>query len=221
MENEKNVLFQNEMIAFWHMEGRHLLPWRQTRDPWKLLIAEVLLRKTTAAQAEVVYLEMAELTAADVLAMPRDKLEAILFPLGMSSVKAEQLQEMAGRIVSAKPEELWSDEFLRSMRGVGRYISNSVRCCAFEVPVPALDTNMIRIIERVFGWQSDRSRAREDKRLWEFAEQLVPQGFCREYNWGVLDFGAAVCTHRNPKCLSCPINDICCFYQDQNKQSAQ
>lgn len=220
MNEEKKTLFQKRITAYWYTDGRHHLAWRQTLDPWKLLIAEVLLRKTTSAQAEVVFNELRRFTAEDIVNMPTDELERILHPLGMSNVKAEQLKEMAVKVKDAEPEKLKSDEFLRSMRGVGRYISNSVRCIAFGLPVPALDTNMIRIIERVFGWQSQRARAREDKNLWQFAETLVPKDACREYNWGVLDFGAAVCTFRNPKCGICPLKDMCNYYQKLISQSA-
>ena len=213
MNKNKKTFFQHKITAYWLTDGRHHLPWRHTSDPWKLLTAEVLLRKTTSAQAEIVFNELSKLTAEDMANMSTADLEKILYPLGMSKVKAEQLKEMAVIVKEADPELLQSDEFLRSMRGVGRYISNSVRCIAFNIPAPALDTNMIRIIERVFGWHSKRTRAREDKKLWQFAETLVPEDACREYNWGVLDFGAAICTFRNPKCSNCILQEICDYYQ--------
>lgn len=221
MDKKKKTLFQKRIIAYWQTNGRHHLAWRQTSDVWKLLTAEVLLRKTTSAQAEAVFQELSGFSAGDTAQMSIDELERILYPLGMSKIKAKQLQEMAVKIKDANAEQIRSDKFLRSMRGVGRYISNSVRCIAFGIPVPALDTNMIRIIERVFGWRSERARAREDKKLWQFAETFVPENACREYNWGVLDFGAAVCTFRNPKCGICPLQDICDYYQMLISQSAE
>lgn len=221
MDKKKKTLFQKRIIAYWQTNGRHYLAWRQTSDVWKLLTAEVLLRKTTSAQAEAIFQELSAFSADDTAQMSIDELERILYPLGMSKIKAKQLQEMAVKIKDANAEQIRSDEFLRSMRGVGRYISNSVRCIAFGIPAPALDTNMIRILERVFGWQSERARAREDKKLWKFAETLVPENACREYNWGNLDFGAAVCTFKNPKCNICPLQDICDYYQELLSQSAQ
>ena len=213
MIDEKKEFFRKRIIAYWHTNGRHNLPWRETSNVWELLVAEVLLRKTTSAQAEKVFQELSKFTAQDFAEIPVNELERILYPLGMSNVKAEQLLEMAAKVRDANSEQMRSDEFLRSMRGVGRYISNSVRCIAFGIPAPALDTNMIRIIERVFGWRSERARAREDKVLWQFAETLVPEDACRQFNWGVLDFGAAICTFRNPKCSDCPLQDICDYYQ--------
>ncbi len=209
----KESVFQKSILEYWQKKGRHYFAWRQTSDPWKLLVAEVLLRKTTSAQAEVVFAELSKFTSEDIANIPLDQLERVLYPLGMSKVKAAQLKDMAMIVKEASPEEMQSDEFLRSMRGIGRYISNSVRCVAFGIPAPSLDTNMIRIIERVFRWESKNARAREDNKLWQFAETLVPKDACRQFNWGVLDFGAAVCTFRKPNCVTCPIQDICDYYQ--------
>ena len=147
--------------------------------------------------------------------MPLETLEALLQPIGLYKVRAVGLKAVAERLIDAPLEVLQSDEFLRSLPGVGRYISNSVRCCAFDDAAPALDTNMIRVVQRVFGWTSQRKRAREDSALWDFADTLVPIENAREFNWAVLDFGAAICTARQPKCSDCPLNDICSYYQQR------
>jgi A/G-specific adenine glycosylase len=101
---------------------------------------------------------------------------------------------------------------LRKLPGIGRYISNLVRCCAFGVSAPAMDTNLIRVMSRVFGWVSSCKRPREDRLLWQRAETLVPEKDARDFNWGMLDFASAICTHRNPKCENCLINEICSYY---------
>lgn len=212
MDSTKIQRYQNKIIDFWREHGRHGLAWRQTTDPWKLLLAEMLLRKTTSAQAEQVYRQLEPLSCLEIAKMNAEQLEEVLHPLGISRVRTEQIREAASVIAVLNPEDMHSDSFLRSLQGIGHYISNSVRCCAFGIPAPALDTNMIRVIERVFGWVSKRARAREDKKLWDFAQTLVPADQCREYNWGVLDFASAICTHRNPHCDICPIQDICDYY---------
>jgi len=211
--SRKIEFFQKAVLQFWASNGRHSLPWRQTRDPWKILLAEVLLRKTTSAQAQAVYVRLQDLMPAEIAKMDTEVLAGRLEPLGIHQIRAVQLQQIARTAASAAVEDFRSDEFLRSLPGVGRYISNAVRACAFGDPTPALDTNMIRILERVFSWKSARARAREDILLWKFAEALVPEEQSREYNWGVLDFGAAVCTFRNPKCSVCSIREICDYYR--------
>jgi len=214
MNTDKIIQFQGQILLFWEQQGRNYLPWRQTTDPWKILIAEILLRKTTSSQVSRVYSKLENLTPKDIVSLDSSQLEYILMPLGMNRVRAEQLKVIAATTVNASFEDYQSDEFLRSMPGIGRYISNSVRCCAFGIPAPALDANMIRIIQRVFDWQPTRKRAREDKALWDFAESLVPCERCKEYNWGVLDFGSAICIARKPKCSLCSIQQICYFHQE-------
>ena len=130
------------------------------------------VKKTTSTQAEVVFKEISKFAAEDITKTPTPELEKILYPLGMGKIKAEQLKEMAVKAQDADIEQMKSDEFLRSMCGVGCYISNSVRCIAFGLPASALDTNMIRIIERVFGWYWERARAREDKKLCSLLKHL-------------------------------------------------
>lgn len=212
MDKGKGAKFQREIVLFWEQYGRHDLPWRKTRNPWKLLIAEMLLRKTTAQQAEAVYKQLADLTPKDLTEIRLSALRRILFPLGIQKVRAVQLKKIAQTCVNQPPERYASDEFLRSMPGVGQYIANSVRCCAFGEALPALDANMIRVLERVFDWQSERKRPREDAKMWAFAQTLVPDKKAREYNWGILDFASKICTFRRPHCIECPIASICSYY---------
>ena len=208
-------IYQNTILEFWDTNGRKDLPWRRTRDPWKTLLVEVLLRKTTSTQVLGIYDSISPWTPLDLTQMSVDEVAEKLKPLGLSRVRSIQLRTIAQSVLNADPEVFHSDSFLRSLPGIGRYIANSVRCNAFHEPVPALDTNMIRVIQRVFSWKSNRQRLREDKHLWQFAETLVPKQRPMEYNWGVLDLGAMVCLIRKPRCTECPLNGICRFYTKQ------
>ncbi len=209
---EKTHRFQQAMLKYWHEHGRHHLPWRNTSDAWRILIAEVMLRKTTASQAAGVYESLSSYSPAEIICMDKDLLANVLKPLGLHQTRAGQLQQIAQAVFDSKGEILKSDQLLRMLPGIGRYISNTVRCCAFGVSAPSMDTNLIRVMDRVFGWVSKRKRPREDQLLWKQAETFVPKDMAREFNWGMLDFASAICTHRRPKCEDCPINDICNYY---------
>jgi A/G-specific adenine glycosylase len=206
-------LFQQRILMYWQVHGRHDLPWRNTTDPWQLLIAEILLRKTTAIQAVEVYRVLGCMSPSEIAALDLQTLQAILRPLGLHEVRAIQISEIAHAIANLSAPPYASDDFLRSLKGIGQYISNSIRSCAFDHRAPALDTNMIRVLSRVFGLVSQRSRAREDKELWKIAGQLMPEHHAKEYNWGILDFAASVCTPKKPKCTQCPLSDICLYYK--------
>lgn len=141
-EDEKIALFQQGMLDYWYEHGRHNLPWRITNDPWKLLLAEVLLRKTTSGQAADVYRQLEPFSAGDATAMDGEILKSILRPLGIHEVRSQQIKAAAQTAAEAEIDMFRSDAFLRSISGIGRYISNAVRCCAFGIPVPTLDTRL-------------------------------------------------------------------------------
>jgi A/G-specific adenine glycosylase len=210
--------FQKIILDFWKKSGRKHLPWRMTTDPWEILIAEILLRKTTSRQAVAIYERLGKLSPQQVAGMNGTDLEALLRPIGMYRVRARQLRLIAERVAQQGSQALQSPSLLESLPGVGRYIRNAVLCVAFGCAKPALDTNMIRVIKRVFGLESKRSRAREDPELWEFAEALVPKKKCREFNWGVLDLATALCKARNPLSLECPLNVVCDYHKSKNKE---
>ena len=132
--------------------------------------------------------------------------------LGISD-RARRLKATAKTILRLHGGKVPSErKQLLNLLGVGDYIANAVLCFAFAEDVPLLDTNVIRVIKRVFSVESSKKRARTDKKLWQFAGSLVPQGKAVGYNRGILDFAASVCTARNPNCQNCPIRELCDYY---------
>lgn len=214
LSEKKISFFQTRLLQFWETEGRHSLPWRSTRDPWKLILAEVLLRKTTTYQAEKMYDELQNFGPHDIIKVRLSVLESKLKPIGMNKIRAEQLKSIALAFTGATDEQIKSNDFLKSLPGIGKYISNMVRCCAFDLPLPGLDTNMIRILQRFFDYHSDKSRAREDKNLWAFAQELVPKSSPKKFNWAVIDFGACVCKKKNPSCGGCHLSSMCIYFKN-------
>jgi A/G-specific adenine glycosylase len=208
----KKEFFQTEIVSYWREKGRHDLPWRKTKDPWELLIAEVLLRKTTSQQVVPIYLKLAHYSPQGIINMELNELEGIIKPIGIYKIRALQLKEAAVFFNSRTSKNEITDEEFRSIKGIGRYISNMVRCVSVKAAAPGLDANMIRVLTRFFEYPSKRKRPREDLLFWKFAESLVPTQHCCEYNWGILDFGADVCTFYNPNCLECRMREHCSLF---------
>ncbi|MEM3449877.1 MAG: A/G-specific adenine glycosylase [Nitrososphaerota archaeon] len=211
---DKINFFQKTIIEYWFEKGRRDLPWRKTSDPWRILVAELLLRKTTWKQVTRVYDLISKYSLEEIIKLGDHKISEILCPLGMNHIKATQIVILAKIVADVGAEHLKDETFLLNLPGVGKYIANAVLCFAFMVPKPALDTNMIRVVLRFFGIASKRSRPREDSQLWDFAESLVPKEYCKEYNWGVLDFANTICKSRNPECRICPLMAKCSFYEN-------
>lgn len=173
------------------------------------MLSEILLRKTTAAQAVEVYNELEVFSLMELVDIDLEVLSDILQPIGLFRTRAENIRAIAEKITLDGITALEDEEYLRELPGVGQYITNSVLCYAYGIPKPGLDSNMIRVLTRVFAYEHQTARARDDKEFWKFAETLVPSNKCREYNWGIIDLSAQLCRPKKPECGSCLINMMC------------
>jgi A/G-specific adenine glycosylase len=99
-----------------------------------------------------------------------------------------------------------------ALPGVGRYTAGAVVSFAYGQPAPILDTNVRRVLSRIFGRQRATSPAGEDRRLWALAEAVIPDGKAWAFNQALMDFGATVCTARTPRCPTCPMRRLCAHY---------
>lgn len=211
----KKVAFQ-EALLDWYRMGRRRFSWRNgRRNAYQTLIAEVMLRKTDAIKVAAIYDEFivrypspAELAAADEVELRQTiQLIGITDRARLLRLTAQKLlDEHAGRVPA-------DQEALMKLPGVGRYIANAVLCFAYHRDAALVDTNIIRIIERVFSVRSRKPRPREDRALWKWAGTLVPVGRAVRYNRALLDFAASICTAAKPKCEDCPLQFICDYGQ--------
>lgn len=197
-------------------------PWRKTKDPYKILVAEILLRKTTRNQVNEVFEKIVKkypnaqsLAEADI-----SELEEMIKPLGMHKKRSMLLKEIGKYIVEkfngVLPKRI---EELKRIPGVGDYTANAVLCLAYNIPLPMVDTNTIRIIERVFHFKSQKKRPRTDVELWKFVKKIVPNNKGKEFNLAVLDFANLICTPKSPQCEHCPIKEICLSYKNFHAHS--
>lgn len=204
--------FRSELLA-WYMKHGRAFPWRSNSDPYRISVAEILLQKTNAEKAEVAFRHILRCypTVAHLARARGPVLNRIIEPIGLS-YRSDRLIRIARVVVNDHQGRFPPDaETLQSLPGVGRYISSSIRCFAFGEIVAVLDTNVIRILDRVFSIRSRAARPRDDRSLWRVAEVLTSTKHPREYNWALLDLGATVCTKRSPRCPECPLRQMCAF----------
>jgi len=215
ISDARREAFQHRLLD-WYRIGRRRFSWRNgKRSAYETLVAEMLLRKTDAAKVAAIfegliasYPRVKALAAADEAALREQiRLLGIFDRARLLRLTAQQiLDRHAGRVPSTLSE-------LLALPGVGRYTANAVLCFAYRRDAPLLDSNIIRIFERVFTVRSSKARPHEDVALWSFAEQLVPPGRATTYNRALLDFAATVCTAAKPRCASCPILFLCDYGQ--------
>jgi A/G-specific adenine glycosylase len=216
--SKSKIGFFVEGLLKWHEhKNRSYLVWRNTRNPYYILIAEMMLQKTTAEQVQALVADFwKKYPTPSALADAEPKeVEELIKPLGMQHKRSKIFIDLAKTIAKAHNSVIPSSaEELMALPGVGKYIANSVLCLAYGKDVPIIDTNVVRIIERFFNIKSGEARARNDKELWKFAESIIPEGKSRDFNLSLLDFGAFVCTTRKPRHEMCPVKQTCTFYKN-------
>lgn len=208
------ALFIRRIRSWFQKHGRSY-PWRETHDPYKILVSEYLLQQTNADLALPTYRQfLVKYPTVSALAQANLRsLNALVKPIGLA-YRAVRLRTWARQVVQEYNGRMPSTrEDLLRLHGVGLYMSNAVRCFAYNERVPILDTNTIRIFERIFGIKSNLKRPRTDKILEERMKEYLPKSSVREFNYALLDFGALACTFKNPKCSDCPLNQICKYYK--------
>ncbi len=201
--------FRSRLKA-WAKRNCRDFPWRRTCDPYAILVAELLLQKTAAATVAPVYQEFVDRypTLADLAAAPAGEVASLLQPLGLF-FRAQKLRESVQVILENYGGEIPCTEAeLLELPGVGKYIARSVCANAFGQPKAVLDTNVARILQRFFGIDGGKVKSRSPE-LWSAADRVAPKQEVGPWNLGLLDFGAAVCTARNPRCGECPLQQQC------------
>lgn len=201
--------FRRQLLSWGKQHGRDF-PWRRTKDPYALLVAECLLQQTEASRVVPVYGQFLSQypTIQDLASGSLPELSALWHPLGLH-LRAARLSQLAGQILRDYGGKIPEREGeLLKLPGVGRYIARSVCANAFDQPLAVLDTNVGRILERFFGLEGAQVKSR-DKRLWEAAQQVAPLTQVSQWNLTLLDFGAMVCRAVNPHCQDCPLQQEC------------
>jgi len=215
-------VFVRRIVKWYEEFGEKRLPWRNVDDPWFVLVAAFLLRKTTTKQVVKVYEEFTRRfpTPHALLSASEDEVRELIRPLGIEHQRSRHLMELARRIeVEFEGRVPCSEDQLRKLPGVGKYTANEVLLVGCGKPAPLLDRNMIRVIERVFGIKSLKKRPHEDDAMWAFARMLVPEDpeEARAFNYGVLDFARKICKARSPRCRDCFLTDLCKYHADSKK----
>jgi len=189
-------------------------PWREADDPYQVLVAEVLLQQTLASKVEPVYAKFLDRypKPADMVDVEPASLAELLDPLGFQNIRAEALIENARSIEEGgMPTD---EEGLSELQYVGRYGVNATLCFGYGERRPIVDANVIRVYNRYFGLDFENA---QDDQAWEFAEGILPEEDYERYNLALLDFAAAVCTSRAPRCEQCIFNDSCSYYLSERE----
>lgn len=210
VESKKIAWFQNHLLTWANHNLREYF-WRKTTDPYFILVAEFLLQRTDADTVAPIYEAFfVRYPTIDKLATANlEDIARLLQPLGLF-FRAERLLQTAQIIIEQYEGIIPQEETeLLKLPGIGKYTARAICSQAFGRSLAVLDTNVARIIERFFGIKGERVKSR-CKILWNAADSIAPKKEVGRWNLTLLDFGAKICTARNPKCNICPLYKRCC-----------
>jgi A/G-specific adenine glycosylase len=205
--------FRRRLLAWYRACGRDL-PWRNTSDPYHILVSEVMLQQTQVHRVLPKYREwLQKYPSLEALASAsEDDVTATWRPLGYN-IRPRRLQAIARESVTRYGGQLPADEeTLLSFKGIGAYTAGAIRSFAFRERAAILDTNVARVLFRVFVCEGDPKAHATRKHLWAVSEALVPRKDVFDFNQALMDLGAMVCVARKPRCLVCPLTKMCAAY---------
>jgi A/G-specific adenine glycosylase len=194
-------------LAAWYRRNARDLPWRRTRDPYRVLVSELMLQQTQVSRVIGFYdrfLDRFPTMDAVARATPARVREA-WEGLGYYA-RARNLHALARAVVRDRRGALPSDvATLRTLPGIGAYTAGAVASFAFEQRAAAVDTNVARVLRRVFAPRAGAAK------VWEIAGRILPRSgrAAWTHNQAVMELGALVCTARRPGCAQCPVRSEC------------
>ena len=208
---DKENAFTSRLLEWFSSNARDF-SWRKETDPYRILVAEKLLQQTTYGHVLKVYDVFFEkfpniqtLAQAEVL-----DIEDTIRRLGFQRQRAKQFKDISSAISSEHGGKIPSNrEALLKLNGIGNYVANAVLCFAFNKDEPIVDMNVRRVVGRYFGWKKVK-----DKEIEKRLRKLIPKGKAKQFNWGIIDFSALICS-RKPKCRICFLFDVCSYFREK------
>ncbi len=201
----------SQALLSWYERAQRDLPWRHTRDPYRIWVSEIMLQQTQVSTA-IPYYERFLKTFPTVRALADAELDEVLAlwqGLGYYA-RARNLHRTAERIVNEHGGTMPGDEkALRALPGIGSYTSAAILSIAFGRDAAAIDGNVVRVLCRLFDYDGDPTRAAAKRQIRAYSETLLPPGSAGVYNQAMMELGATVCLPRDPKCGICPLSRFC------------
>ena len=210
VDRARAAAFSRSLRAWFRANGRDL-PWRRTRDPYRVLVSETMLQQTQVSRVIEYYDRfLARFPTLEALATAtprrvRESWEGLGYYARARNLHALARQVAGNGGLPAQPEAL------RALPGVGQYTAGAVASFAFERRASLVDTNVARVLRRAFAPRVDVKSARGQKKVWALAEALLPRSgkHAWTHNQALMELGALVCTARVARCGECPVRRHC------------
>jgi A/G-specific adenine glycosylase len=206
-----------EVLDTWFDQNERLMPWRETRDPYRIWLSEIILQQTRVAQGTPYYLAFINQfpTIEKLANAPEDEVLKLWQGLGYYS-RARNLHFAAKQVMME-----FSGEFpnqyssILKLKGVGPYTASAIASIAFGEKRAAVDGNVIRVISRLFGISEDTNQSVTQNTIQKLADELIKDSNPGRHNQAMMEFGAMQCVPKNPNCQNCPLSEYCIALKNQ------
>lgn len=210
-------VFAEKLIAWQQVHGRHDLPWQQTRDPYAVWVSEIMLQQTQVSAVIGYYDRFMQRfpTIASLAEAEQDEVMRYWSGLGYYS-RARNLHHAAQTIMREHSGIFPTDfDAIQTLKGIGRSTAAAISVFAFNQRQTILDGNVKRVLARLYAVDGWPGLPEVEKKLWQIAENLLPDDRLPAYVQGLMDFGATLCTRSKPGCDRCPMQSQCQAYQQE------
>ncbi len=201
----------SQKILIWYAQNKRPLPWRDTREPYKIWLSEIILQQTRVAQGTPYYLKFIK-NYPTVYELANASEEQVLKSwqgLGYYS-RARNLHATAKIVVGVYGGIFPSSyDSLLKLKGIGDYTASAIASICFDDPKPVVDGNVYRVLARYFGVDIPINSPAGIKHFKKLAQEVMNAENIRDYNQGIMEFGAMQCTPKKAECANCPLNEGC------------
>ncbi|MCK0188765.1 A/G-specific adenine glycosylase [Arenibacter sp. F20364] len=204
----------SRIILEWYELNKRLLPWRNTNEPYLIWLSEIMLQQTRVAQGIPYYLKFVEAfpEVQDLASASEEKVLKLWQGLGYYS-RARNLHATA-KIITEKYNGKFPNTYkeLLELKGIGDYTASAIASICFNRPEAVVDGNVYRVLARYYGIDLPINSSEGILYFKELAKEIMDTGNIRDYNQGIMEFGALQCTPKNPDCSRCPLQPACIAY---------
>ncbi len=209
----------SDILVSWYIKNKRNLPWRETKDPYKIWLSEIILQQTRVVQGLPYYLNFVKTfpTVEDLASAEEQQVLRLWQGLGYYS-RARNLHACAKMIVSSHNGKFpKSAAELKKLKGIGDYTSAAIASFCFKEVSPVLDGNVFRVIARYFGIQADIADAKSKKEFYQVLNQVIDPERPDLFNQAIMEFGALHCTPANPACMYCDLQSTCFSFENKTQ----
>jgi len=207
----KNTTFFSKNLIVWYLQNGRTLPWRETRDPYKIWLSEILLQQTRVAQGLPYYLKFVE-AFPNVQALAKTSEEKVLkLWQGLGYYSRARNLHFTARYIVEEYQGIFPNNYkdLLKLRGVGDYTASAIASICFDEPAAVVDGNVYRVLSRVFGIATPINSSAGIKEFKQLAQALIDESQPGTFNQAIMEFGARYCVPQNPICEGCIFSEKC------------